>query len=119
MHGLPETFDPSFLMGKSVESITFTAYQVNVYFDGNVWMQIEGGYKLIHDSNIIEVVNAFPVLQSSLLQLIGKKIANVSFTARSGDIEMVLDNGLRLYLEGESGPYESYRLFDGQRELIV
>lgn len=119
MHGLPETFDPSFLKGKEIESITFAAYQVNVYLDGNVWVQIEGRYKLLRNGEVVEAVSAFPLTQSSLLQLIGKKITDVSFTARNGDIEFTLENGHKLLIEGDIGPYESYRLFDGQRELIV
>ena len=119
MHGLPTTFDPTFLRGKSVESITFAAYQVNVYLDGNVWVQIEGRYSLLHGGKVIESVNTFPILQSTLLQLIGRKVVDVSFTAKIGDIEFELENGLRLRLEGECGPYESYRLFDGQKELVV
>ena len=119
MHGLPETFDSSFFRGKEIENITFAAYQVNLHLDGNVWVQIEGRYKLLRDGEIIETVNAFPIMQSSLLQLIGKKVTDVSFTARSGDIELALENGHKLLIEGDTGPYESYRLFDGQKEMIV
>lgn len=119
MHGLPETFDPSFLRGKEIENITFAAYQVNLHLNGKVWVQIEGRYKLLCDGQIIETVSTFPILQSSLLQLIGKKITDVSFTVRSGDIELVLENGHRLLIEGDTGPYESYRLFDGQKELVI
>lgn len=119
MHGLPESFDPSFLKGKEIESLTFAAYQVNMYLDGNVWLQIEGRYKLFHGGEVIEEVSAFPISQSSLLQLIGRRITGVSFTARSGDIEFMLDSGHKLLIEGDAGPYESYRLFDGQKQLIV
>lgn len=119
MHGLPETFDPSFLKGKEIESITFAAYQVNVYLNGNVWVQIEGRYKLLRDGKVIEAVSAFPISQSLLLRVIGKKVTSVSFTAQNGDIELELENGNRLLIEGDTGPYESYRLFDGKRELIV
>ena len=119
MNGLPESFDPSFLHGKEIESIGFAAYQVNVHLDGNVWVQIEGRYRLFRDGEVIEAVSAFPISQSSLLQLIGKKITDVSFTAQSGDIELSLENEHKLLIEGDTGPYESYRLFDGLNELIV
>ncbi len=119
MHGLPDSFNPSFLKGKEIESIAFAAHQVNVYLDGNVWMQIEGRYRLIRNEVTIEAVTAFPIGQSSLLQLIGRRISDVSFTARSGDIEVALDSGHKLLIEGDTGPYESYRLFDGKSELIV
>lgn len=119
MHGLPETFDPSFLKGKEIESVTFAAYQVNVYLEGKVWVQIEGRYKLLCDGKVLEAIAAFPIAQSALVQVIGKKIVEVSFTRQSGDIEIILEGGYKLLIDGETGPYESYRLFDGQKELIV
>ena len=119
MYGLPETFDPSFLKGKEIESICFAAYQVNVYLAGKIWLQIQGRYELLRDGEVLEAVSAFPVSQSLLPLLIGKKIVDVSFTAQNGDIELRFDNEHQLFVEGDTGPYESYRLFDGQRELIV
>lgn len=119
MHGLPESFDPSFLMEKEVETLTFTTYQTNIQFDGGVWLQIEGGYTLSLNVEVIETVREFPIAQSSLMQLIGKKITNVSFVRRNGDIELTLEDGYKLFLEGDIGPYESYRFFDGQKEIIV
>ena len=49
----------------------------------------------------------------------GKKVTDVTFAVRSGEIEHLFENGLRFFIEGDVGPYESYRLFDGQRELVV
>jgi hypothetical protein len=106
MHGLPKTFDPSFLKGREIGSLTFAAYQVNVYLDEGVLLQIEGRYKLILDGEVIEAVSAFPISQSSLLQLIGRKVTDVSFTAESGDLEFLLDSGHKLLIEGDTGPYE-------------
>ena len=119
MYGLPETFDPSFFQEKEIESVCFFPYQVNVYLAGGIRVQVEGRYKLFQSSKMLEAVSAFPISQSALLQLIGKKVIGVSFTARSGDIEFSLESELKLFIEGDTGPYESYRLFDGQKEIIV
>jgi hypothetical protein len=119
MYCLPENFDPAFLQGREVESVCFTAYQVNIYFDGKIWVQIEGCYKLFHGETLLESASEFPLSESALIQLIGAKIIGVTFTAKSGDIEFTLESGHRLLIDGGVGPYESYKLFDGQKEVIV
>lgn len=119
MYGLPETFDSSFLKGKEIQSVCFAAYQVNIQFSGNAWIAIESGYRLQCGDNVLEVVSAFPISHSSLLGLIGKKIVEISFSSKSGDIKLLLENKMNLFIQGDTGPYESYRLFDGQNETIV
>lgn len=119
MYGLPTTFDPSFLKGKKVETISFAGYQVNLYLEGMVWIQIEGHYTLTLGSEVIESVCAFPLSQSLLLQLIGREVHAVTFSSKSGDLEVMFEGVYSLFIKGDIGPYESYRLFDGQRELIV
>ena len=54
-----------------------------------------------------------------MLQLIDKKVMNVSFTLQNGDINLSLESELKLFIDGDNGPYESYRLFDGKIEIIV
>lgn len=119
MYGLPESFDTTFLIGREVQSITYLAYQVNLYFDNKVWLQIEGGFELYQDGKSIEAVKEFPILQSSLLQLIERKIVDVSFVALSGDIQLRFESGHALRVVGDIGPYESYILFDGVKQIIV
>jgi hypothetical protein len=119
MYGLPESFDPSFLKGKEIGSVCFAAYQVNLHLEGNIWIQIEGRYRLLRGDDTLEVVEAFPLIQSSLPQLIGKRTIDVSFSSKSGNIEISLENAMRLQIDGDTGPYESYRLFDGRNETIV
>jgi hypothetical protein len=119
MHGLPRTFDSSFLKGRAFESVSFLPYQVNLYLTDGVWLQIEGRYKLLQDNIKVEAVSGFPVSQSALPQVIGKKVVSVDFNAPSGDLNIALEGGLSLFVEGDTGPYESYRLFDGSKEVVV
>ena len=119
MYGLPHTFDASFLKGKEITSICFAAYQVNLYLEADVRIQIEGRYQLLCGDELVEAVSTFPVARSSLPQMIGRQIVDVSFSSTTGDIEMLMESGLRLRIDGDHGPYESYRLFDGIKETIV
>ena len=119
MHGLPATFDSSFLRGKTIESVCFAAYQVNLHLQGSVWIQIEGRYRLLRGDDTLEAVDAFPLLHSVLPQLIGTLTTDVSFSPTSGDIQIHLATGMTLQIDGDSGPYEAYRLLDGRHETIV
>jgi len=119
MYGLPATFDSSFLKGKEVVSVCFGAYQVSLYLEGNIWIQIEGRYRLICGDDTLESVDAFPLLQSVLPQLIGTRTIEVSFSPESGNLEIGLENGMCMQIEGDVGPYEAYRLFDGRNQTIV
>lgn len=119
MYGLPKSFDPSFLLARPVEEVTFTAFQVNVYFHGKVWIQIEGRYCLFERGELIESVTGFPLQSSSLLRLLGKKGVAVSFEAETGNLEIHFEDGYTLSITGDVGPYEAYRMSDGSTELVV
>jgi len=55
MYGLPETYDPSFLKGKDIERVCFATHQVNLYLEGNVWIQIEGKFRVYSGVELLEV----------------------------------------------------------------
>ena len=120
MYNLPESFDPSFLLAKAIEQICFAQYHVLLCFGSKIWIQIEGKYILYCGSEIIESV-AFeaPVSEAGLLQLIEKTVVDVSFEIDSGDITITFEDNLKLFIEGNIGPYESYRLCDGENEILV
>ena len=119
MHKLPQNFDGQFMIGKTVETICFAAYQVNIYLSEKIWIQVEGRYKFFSGNSALEAVDAFPISQSLLLQLIQKKIVTVSFLPQNGNAEIVFESGHRLLIDGDIGPYESYRIFDGKNEIVV
>ena len=119
MYGLPKNFNSSFLKGKIIEQVSFAQYQVNLFFCGNVWIGIEGAYKLFHEDRLLENVNNFPLSNSKLLLLIGKLVKDVSFESKSGNILIEFDDGYKLLIFGDVGPYEAYTLFNGVNEIIV
>lgn len=118
MYGLPKDYDVSFLIERELESICFAQYQINLHFTGSVWIQIEGKFKHFYGGKLIEEVEEFPISQSALLQTIGQKIIAVNFTM-DGNFELVLNKNNRLFIIGDNGAYESYRIFDGQKETII
>lgn len=118
MYRLPKDFDASFLIGRELESICFGQYQANLNFTDGVWIQIEGSFKFFADATLIEQVDQFPISHSALPQIIGQKVTAASVTAES-DLELVLNGKNRLIIAEDNGPYESYRIFDGKKEMIV
>jgi hypothetical protein len=118
MYGLPKDYDVSFLIERELESICFAQYQINLNFTGTVWIQIEGKFKHFDGDKLIEQVEEFPISQSALLQTLGQKITAVNFTT-DGDLELVLSKKNRIFIMGDNGAYESYRIFDGQKETII
>lgn len=110
--------DVSFLIERETESICFAQYQINLHFAGGVWIQIEGKFKHFNGDKLIEEVENFPISQSALLQTLGQKITAVNFKA-DGDLELILNKKNRIFIIGDNGAYESYRIFDGQKETII
>jgi hypothetical protein len=118
MYPLPESFNPSFLFGKTVDVISFGPYQIDIYFSENRWIHIEGAYRLLAGSFIVEELMKYPVRQSSLMQILGSTVLNVTYKS-NGNLCLEFDCKKQLWICGDNGPYESYRLFDGEREILV
>ena len=107
----------SFFVGQPVEHVTFSAYQLNIYFAKGAWIQIESGYLLERAGSSLELVHAFPVAESRLMQLVGKTVAGSVIS----DTEFLLlfEGDYRLSVLRSPGPYESYRISDGTTKLVV
>jgi hypothetical protein len=118
MYKLPKDFDVSFLIGRELESVCFAQYQVNLNFTDGVRVQIEGRFKLFGDADLLEQVDEFPISHSALPRIIGQKVTAANVTADS-DLELVLNGENRLFVIENNGPYESFRIYDGQKETII
>lgn len=119
MYSLPANFDSSYLTGKQVESVCFFEYQVNIYFSGEVLLQIEGRFEFVDGSGSPEASTEFPLLCSRLPSVVGDSVQEVSFDRSSGDIRLLFSKGARLSVDGSSGPYESYRLSRGNESIVI
>jgi len=106
-------------MGKEIEAICFGPAQVNLTVAGGLWLQIEGSFE--HRSASGEVVqrgNGFPLNETTLVRLVGRSITGCRvFDERHLLLEF--SEGDELFLSGDNGMYEAYRLFDGGREILV
>jgi hypothetical protein len=118
MFGLPADFDTSFLLDKEVESICFAKYQINVYLEARIWIQIEGPFSHFQNGRLVQDVTTFPLAESTVIHAIGQKVVKTE-CSQTGDIQLWLSEGDQLLIRADNGPYESYRIYDGKREIIV
>jgi hypothetical protein len=118
MHGLPVGFDAGFLVGCRLEQICFSENQISLHFSAGVGITIEGGYSYQRSTLPASAPTAFvPASQSNLMELLGHAISGVEGTS-NGTLTLLFDNGheLRCF---DNPHYESYRIRDGAREIIV
>lgn len=119
MYGLPENFDGSFLIGRTLEMICFNANQIYLHFDGQVTITIEGSFSHQRaqsgsDTQVLSV----PVSESDLMQLLEHKITGVS-GEKDGTLTLVFDDGQILKCYDQLPNYESYQIRHGEKVIIV
>jgi hypothetical protein len=119
MYGLPENFDTSFVLGRTLELICFNENTVYFHFDGGLLFSIESEYAYqSHESGPVDHIHKVPFLTPHIVQLLGVTISNAS-ASPDGTLILTFVNEHRLKFFDTSRQYESYKIdFDG-RTIIV
>jgi len=119
MFTLPEKFDGSFLLGKTIETICFGQYQININLSDGIWLQIEGRYEhLSADGRLFQKGEGFPLSETTLIRLLDSSILKCR-TIDGRDLLLEMSNGDQLSIMGDNGMYEAYRIFNGEKEIVV
>lgn len=119
MYGLPENFDGSFLLGRTLEMICFNANQIYLHFDGQVTITIEGTFSHQRaQSGSNTQVLSIPVSESDLRQLLEHKVSAIS-ADKDGTLSLVFDDGQTLTCYDQLPNYESYQISQGDNVIIV
>lgn len=119
MYGLPENFDASFFVGRTLEMIRFNANQIYLHFDDHMTITIEGSFSHQHArSSTNPQVVSVPVKQSALMQLLEQKVISVS-ADRDGTLTLVFDDGQIFTCYDQSANYESYQIKHGDEVIVV
>ncbi|TWI03647.1 hypothetical protein IP90_01461 [Luteimonas cucumeris] len=119
MYALPEDFESAVIVGKTVERICFSKYQLNIFFSEDFAIQIEGRFNFRLALGAEESVQGFPIETSNLLGVLDEKIDSVDCDKISGDMAIKFSNSALLHLWGDNGPYESYSLFINGGRIII
>ena len=118
MHALPQEFDCGFLVGRRLEQICFNENQISLHFNADASITIEAGYSYqVGDLPVSAPISSVPASHSNLMELLGQTISRVEATS-DGTLALVFENGheLRCF---DNPHYESYRIRDGARTIIV
>src|SRR5450631_2280119 len=100
MFGLPEDFDASFFVGRTLELICFAIYQVNLHFDNHVGMRVEGPFayqrqgskaKISPIQQPVQVSNLMELLEHSVIAASGEKDGTLTLTFDNGDVLQCFD----------------------------
>jgi hypothetical protein len=109
MYGLPDDVDLSFLVGRTLEGVRFSLHRIQLDFDGNVWIEVEGDLSLNG-----KMAREDPGVLRELLE------HAVDMASREGDGDLVLkfgSNSLRI-LDSNSA-YESYTIGREGSQIVV
>lgn len=119
MHGLPRDFDPRDFVGKTVQSVGFSANTVDVGFETGESITTESPFE--HTGPQINVCSGWhdvPVQCSELMRVAGRTVVGAKVVGR-GTLVLAFDDGQSLTFQEDDQPYESYRVIVGGREFIV
>jgi hypothetical protein len=119
MYKLPKDFTGAFLIGRTLESIHFSTNNVILHFSDDVVITIESTF-LHYDtrSEAMSQVASIPVIQSSLMRLLGQPISEASGDEQ-GTLTLTFKNGHVLEIYDSATHYESYSIKHGDRLIIV
>ena len=117
MYLLPKSFTGSFLIGQRVEVLSFCQFHFDIYFSNKCWIHVESGYCLYMDKILVEEVSEFPLKSTVLLQLLERTVSDVQCVDRT-NLKLFFET-LVLEINGDIGPYEAYRISDGNDEFLV
>jgi hypothetical protein len=113
MYGLPKDFDGSFLVGRTLEMVCFSQYQVYLHFDEKIIITVASAFSYKTDL-VVDV----PVQESNLMELVGSSVLAASGEV-NGTLSLLFNTGQALKIYDTSKQYESYAIAHDGKEIIV
>ena len=118
MYGLSKETDLTFLQGRKLELICFAIYQVNLHFDSNVLITIEGAFEHHVQGEALAESGQFPLSTSRLMRLLEQHVREFQ-SKQDGTLTLEFSNEDKLVIHGDNGPYESYHIIHGGQVIHV
>jgi hypothetical protein len=119
VYKLPKDFDGSFFLGRTLECVLFNENTVDFLFDEHVGIGVESSlqHQIALEDEQSEV-QAVPLSQSRLMQLLGRCVTGVK-AGDDGTLVLSFDNGHVLRIFDDQPHYESYSIRHGDKEIFV
>lgn len=111
MYGLPSDFSAECFLGATLESVCFTAFQVDFRFDSDALISVAQAFAI--GGKLYEI----PISETIALNLIGRKVTAASHS--SGDIRLTFDDGSEAVFLDINDTYESYTITIEGKEIVV
>jgi hypothetical protein len=102
MVGLPGNFDPSFLCGRTLDLVCFTAHQVNLHFSDGCLISVEGNMSLDDGESL-----RLPDVLSLAYLLINQEIDG-ALCPGAGTLSLSFKNRKTLHIHDSNRQFESY-----------
>jgi len=119
MYGLPEDFDPTGFVGRTVEVVSFTANTVHIDLDGDYSLTVTSSFEHGSEQRGEGAVRAsVPVKFSGLMRLIGSPVVAAE-VERPGTLLLRFDDGQTFRCFDDMEDYESYMINCDGQEIIV
>jgi len=113
MHGLPMSFDFDVLCGRTLDLVSFTAYQVNLSLSENCLLKVEGSMSLNLEQPLL-----LPASLAILFPLIGHTVQRAS-SVSAGTLSLEFENTDVLHIQDSSTQFESYSITLDAKELVI
>jgi uncharacterized protein DUF6188 len=110
MEASRDVADLSFLKGRELEMICFSAYSLYLHFPNEIIITIEGPFQ--HQSTTDTTPAAFrnfPLRDSNLISLLTHRVDD-AHRKKDGSLQLEFSNGNTIVIAGQAGPYESYNV---------
>ena len=111
-----ETEQINNLLGKTVELLCFAQYSMNIHFEGDIHLTMEGDFEHVHGEPPSVDLTDFPISQSSLMGILQCSVTSASINA-NGDLHLIFSNGDSLRKDKHPA-YEGFWLRIGKDEFF-
>lgn len=116
MFGLPDDFDSSFLLGRTLHQVCFGLHQVILRFDAEVDLSIECDYRVTIDGHAVPYSSSLAG-SAALLTFLHLEVISTRSSA-DGTLAVAFEGGT-LELYDSSPQYESYQIRNGDDLYVV
>jgi hypothetical protein len=120
MYPLPDDFDPTIFVGRTLSRLTFTSNTLEFVFDPEILIRVLGEVR--HDGADGQGRwydgATLPIRASRLMRLLDATVEEVAIEDRA-TLALSFDNEHVLRLVEDTTMYESYHLHIGDRHIIV
>ena len=119
MHSLPNDFDLSFFVGRTLENVSFSETTVFFGFGDHVSVTVLSCLQHLLPSDSEEAAyQSVPLTESRLMRLPGHAVRQVTGDSAAA-LTLVFDDGQVLKIFDNQPCYEAYWVSNGQREIVV